>query len=222
LTNRKVYDEALEAFKSIRGEDVVDPASYFFHRAVTEHALMMRNEADDSIDRLLLDATDAPVRYKMVGVLMHYDMASWQDKDLDWIARKMGVIKDRLDLTRGGPKTRAMQREVLVKLDEMIKELENKMSGSCNCNGGNCPSGGSKGPPKGNRPSNPAGDFGLPNGIAKGEIDMKKFKEYADVWGKLPERERAKAMTDLTRGMPAKYRDAIEAYFKQLEKSGAK
>lgn len=130
LTNRKVYDEALEAFKSIKGEDVVDPAAYFFHRAVTEHALMMRNEADDSIDRLLLDVTDAPVRYRMVGVLMHYDMATWQDKDLDWIARKMGVIKDRLDLTRGGPKTRAMQREVLVKLDEKIKELENRMKGS--------------------------------------------------------------------------------------------
>jgi tetratricopeptide (TPR) repeat protein len=130
LANRKVYDEALEAFKSIRGEDVVDPASYFFHRAVTEHALMMRNEADDSIDRLLLDVIDAPVRYRMVGVLMHYDMAAWRDKDLDWVARKMGIIKDRLDLTRGGPKTRAMQREVLVRLDEMIKELENKLSGS--------------------------------------------------------------------------------------------
>jgi hypothetical protein len=130
LTGRKVYDEALEAFKSIKGEDVIDPAAYFFHRAVTEHALMMKNEADDSIDRLLLDVVDAPVRYRMVGVLMHYDMATWQDKDLDWIARKMGVIKDRLDLTRGGPKTRGMQREVLVKLDEMIKELENKKGGS--------------------------------------------------------------------------------------------
>jgi hypothetical protein len=126
LTSRKVYDESLEAFKSIRGEDVVDPASYFFHRAVTEHALMMKNEADDSIDRLLVDVVDAPARYRMVGVLMHYDMVTWQDKDLDWIARKMGVIKDRLDLTRGGPKTRAMQREVLVKLDEKIKELENR------------------------------------------------------------------------------------------------
>jgi hypothetical protein len=126
LANRKVYDEALEAFKSVKGEDVVDPASYFFHRAVAEHALMMRNEADDSIDRLLLDVVDSPVRYRMVGVLMHYDMAAWQDKDLDWISRKMGVIKDRLDLSRGGPKTRAMQREVLVKLDEKIKELENK------------------------------------------------------------------------------------------------
>ncbi|HEY7315699.1 MAG TPA: hypothetical protein VH643_40595 [Gemmataceae bacterium] len=223
LTNRKVYDEALEAFKSLKGEDVVDPAAYFFHRAVTEHALMMRNEADDSIDRLLLDVTDAPVRYRMVGVLMHYDMATWQDKDLDWIARKMGVIKDRLDLTRGGPKTRAMQREVLVKLDEKIKELENKAKGSGQGNGGNCPSGGSPGLPSGNRSSNPAGDSALPSAPPmKGEIDVKKFKEYADVWGKLPEKERAKAMADLTRGMPAKYRDAIEAYFKQLEKSGNK
>lgn len=132
LTNRKVYDEALEAFKSVKPEDVADPASYFFHRAVTEHALMMREQADDSIDRLLVDvvAEDAPVRYRMVGVLMHYDMEGWKDKDLDWIARKMGVIKDRLDLTRGGPKTRAMQREVLVKLDEKIKELENLLKGS--------------------------------------------------------------------------------------------
>jgi hypothetical protein len=126
LANRKVFDEALEAFKAIGAEDVVDPAAYFFHRAVCEHALMMRDEADDSIDRLLLDVTDSPARYRMVAVLMHYDMATWQDKDLGWIARKMGVIKDRLDLTRGGPKTRAMQREVLVKLDEKIKELENK------------------------------------------------------------------------------------------------
>jgi hypothetical protein len=224
LTSRKVYDEALEAFKNIKGEDVIDPAAYFFHRAVTEHALMMKNEADDSIDRLLLDVVDAPVRYRMVGVLMHYDMATWQDKDLDWIARKMGVIKDRLDLTRGGPKTRAMQREVLVKLDEKIKELENKAKGSGAGNGGSCPSGGSpNGPPSGNRPSNPAGDSGLPSAPpGKGDIDVKKFKEYADVWGKLPEKERAKAMTDLTRGMPAKYRDAIEAYFKQLEKGGGK
>jgi tetratricopeptide (TPR) repeat protein len=127
LTGRKVYDEALEAFKSIQGEDVIDPAAYFFHKAVAEHALMMKEQADDSIDRLLLDVPDAPARYRMVGVLMHYDMAAWQDKDLDWIARKMGVIKDRLDLTRGGPKTRAMQREVLVKLDEQIKELENRL-----------------------------------------------------------------------------------------------
>jgi hypothetical protein len=57
----------------------------------------------------------------------------------------------------------------------------------------------------------------------KGEVDVKKFKELAEGWGKLPEKERAKAMVELTQGMPQKYKDAIEAYFKELNrKSGSK
>jgi hypothetical protein len=57
----------------------------------------------------------------------------------------------------------------------------------------------------------------------KGEIDMKKVKEIAEVWGKLPEKEKEKAMVELTRGLPPKYREAVEAYFKQLNsKSGAR
>jgi tetratricopeptide (TPR) repeat protein len=126
LANRKVYEEALDALKAVKPEDVIDPSAYFFHRAVCEHALMYRAEADETIDKLLQDVVDAPERYRQVAWLMHYDMASWSDKGLDWIARRMNMIKDRLDLTRGGPKTRKMQREVLVKLDEKIKELENK------------------------------------------------------------------------------------------------
>ena len=52
---------------------------------------------------------------------------------------------------------------------------------------------------------------------------MKRIREIAQVWGKLPDKERAKAMVELTRGMPPKYRDAIESYFKELQsKSGAK
>jgi hypothetical protein len=183
----------------------------------------MKEQADDSIDRLLLDVPDAPARYRMVGVLMHYDMAAWQDKDLDWIARKMGVIKDRLDLTRGGKKTQTMQKEVVVRLDEMIKELENQKNGSCQCNGGNCPGGGQRDGNNSMKPGNPLEDSRLGGIQGKGQVDLKKFKEIADVWGKLPEKERAQAMVELTRGMPPKYRDAIEAYFRELQnKSGLK
>jgi len=35
-------------------------------------------------------------------------------------------------------------------------------------------------------------------------------------WGKLPEKERAKAMLELTREMPPRYREVIENYFKKL------
>jgi len=51
-----------------------------------------------------------------------------------------------------------------------------------------------------------------------GEVDTRKVKEIADVWGKLPEKERAKALVELTRDMPAKDRAVIEAYFKELAK----
>jgi len=55
-------------------------------------------------------------------------------------------------------------------------------------------------------------------GTAKGtgQTDQKRVKEIAEVWGKLPEKERAKALVELTRGMPAKDRAVIEAYFKKL------
>jgi len=50
---------------------------------------------------------------------------------------------------------------------------------------------------------------------------MKKLKEIADNWGSLPEKERAKAMLELTHDMPAKYRAVIEDYFKQRAQSAS-
>jgi hypothetical protein len=41
----------------------------------------------------------------------------------------------------------------------------------------------------------------------------------AEQWGKLPEKDRAKALQELTRDMPPRYREVIEKYFKELSKS---
>jgi hypothetical protein len=46
------------------------------------------------------------------------------------------------------------------------------------------------------------------------------LKELAEVWGKLPDKERAKAMAELTRDMPPRYKEVIERYFKELAKNG--
>jgi hypothetical protein len=225
LTGRRVFEEAIDAFKLTRPEDVADPASFLFHRAVAEHSLLMRTEAEDTLDRLLVDAVDAPDRYRTVGALMHFDMLTWREKDLGWISRKMGVIKDRLDISRGGKKTQKMQKEVLVRIDEMIKEKEAQQKGSSSANGGNCPGGPQRQDGPGSlQPGSPMQDSNPVTGQqGKGEVDVKKFKELAEGWGKLPEKERARAMVELTQGMPQKYKDAIEAYFKELNrKSGSK
>ena len=57
---------------------------------------------------------------------MQLDMVAWKTKDLDDIARKMKDVERRLDLSRGGPVTQEKQRDILARLDEVIKKLENQ------------------------------------------------------------------------------------------------
>jgi hypothetical protein len=130
LSNRRVFEEALDALKAVKVEQTADPAAYLFHRAVAEHALVMKEDAHRSIVRLIEDAADAPDRYRMLSVLMALDMQSWKnEKDLGWIARKMDNIERRLELNRGGPQTQKIQKEVVARLDEIIKQLENQAKG---------------------------------------------------------------------------------------------
>jgi hypothetical protein len=125
LTNRRVYEEALDTLKLFRAEQVADPAAYLFHRAVCEHALQQKPEAQRTIGRLLEEGAQiSPDRYKTVATLMLIDMHTWKEKDLGDIARKMDNIERRLEIARGGPETRRQQREVLNRLDEIIKKLE--------------------------------------------------------------------------------------------------
>lgn len=129
LSSRRVYEEALDVLRQVKPDQVVDPGAYFFHRALAEHALLLKDDAFRSITAVIEDCGDAPDRYKMVSILMLYDMRAWKDKDLGWIARKMNNIERRLELARGGPQTQKMQKEVVARLDEIIKELENKEKG---------------------------------------------------------------------------------------------
>src|SRR5439155_2886460 len=89
--------------------------------------------------RLLDDAIDVPDRYKMVAVLIALDIQSWREKDLGEIARKMDNIERRLELARGGPQTQKIQKEVVARLDELIKQLENQAKGASQANAGSCP-----------------------------------------------------------------------------------
>ena len=49
----------------------------------------------------------------------------------------MKRVEDRLrTLSRGGPKTQKIQKEIVARLDEIIKELENKSKNNGDPNGG--------------------------------------------------------------------------------------
>lgn len=225
LMTRKVYDEALNVLGHVKPEQTVDPSAYFFSKAVAEFTLMNKKEADETINRLLDDVTDAPERYRMVAALMHLDMLTWRDKDLDWISRKMNIVRDRLEINRGGKKTQKIEREILVRLDEIIKEMENQQNKKSGSNGGSCPDGGpgqGSGPAQGNQPSgSPASESALPSGIAQGIAEKKEDRKLVQEWGNLPEKERAAAQQDLARRVPEKYQGAIQTYTRNISnKSG--
>jgi len=110
LSNRSVHEEALEALKLAPAEQVIDPAAYLFHRAISEHAMLDKSAAIGTINRLLDDVAAAPERYSTLAALMALDIHTWNEKDLNSIARKMKNVERRLDLSRGGPVTQISKR----------------------------------------------------------------------------------------------------------------
>jgi hypothetical protein len=62
-------------------------------------------------------------------------------------------------------------------------------------------------------------DSNIATNSGPGKVDQKRLKGLAQEWGKLPEKERAAAMAELTRDMPPRYREVIEKYFKDLAKT---
>ncbi len=218
LSNRRVYEEALAVLQLTRPEDVIDPATYLFHRAVAEYSLLQKDNARRSLGRLLDEVQDAPERYKTVAALMLLDMLTWKEKDLSWIARKMDNSGRRLELARGGPVTQKIQRDIVNRLDELIKELENKQKQAAAANNGGCPDGGQPDnqPGGGTQPNSPMRDSKIANQTGPGSVDSKRLKKISASWGSLPEKERRKIIQDLTRGMSNRNAQAIENYFKRL------
>jgi len=221
--SKKVYEEALEALNAATPEVAVDPSALFFFKAVAEHATMRKEAASGSIVRLLDDVADAPDRYKMVATLMFFEMQSWSPdpKDLSNIERLMDNSGRRLELARAGEKTQDIQKKIVFRLDELIKEMENRNKPG-QCNGGNCPNGGNPGSnPGGNttQPSNPASDSVIMGGSGEGKVPTdKELRNYAEKWGTLPPEKRAKIIEDINRELPAKYKPMIDDYFKSLNR----
>jgi len=241
LTNRRVFEQALEVLNTTKAQSVVDPGSYLFHKAVCQHGLLQQEEAKETIDQMLADVIDIPERYKTVGVLILLDMETWKSKDLGAVARLMDNSGRMLDLARAGNKTQTVQKEIIHRLDELIKEMENKAKddgdpkdgdpkdGPPKDGGGACP-GGKPGSGSGNQPGSQPGNQGANNPTAplqnpagatnsgKGTVDQLKLKNAIDKWGILPPNERQQILNSLTEGLSPADAALIEAYFSNLSK----
>lgn len=160
-----------------------------------------------------------PRRYESLIYLVRADIEHWKVEELDDIARDMKHSGSRLRIARGGKKTQGIQEEILRKLDKKIKNLQDKADGASGSGEDKKDEIGSSSKAIGQNQQKPAEDSGILSGDGTGKIDDKKLKTLADKWGTMPEKERAKAIHEITRDLPARYRVVIEDFFKALAKT---
>lgn len=201
------HDEVLLQLADTSTDDVLDPASLLFYRATAEHTLLKKEACLKSLSKLLEKEKDIPHRYATVARLLEADSQQLKADSLDEVARLMNDVRRRLDLGRTGKRVRAEEDEVIAKLDKMIKKLEEQQQQQQQ----------QPGQPQGNQnvPQQPANESSALPGSGPGNVDPRNLGDDID-WGSLPPKERQATLQRISEGLPAHFREVIEAYFKKI------
>ena len=212
LTHASLYDEALETLQGIEPNQVVDPASLLFYQSVGHHRLLQKDKCLPVLARLMENEQAIPRRYLTLARLMDADLRPLKPDSLDEIARLMDDIHRRLDLGRAGTKVRKEEDDVIAKLDKMIEDLEKQQQQQQQQSSGQ---GG------GSSPSSPRADSGGGGMKGAGNVDPKNIGKSSG-WGDLPAKDRQEVLQQISKDLPAHYRETIEEYFRKLARDGVK
>ncbi len=211
LAQAEFFDEAVTLAATVEPTQLIDPASYYFHRAVGEHRLLQKDAGLASLKTLLEDTADVPVRYSSVAELMQADLVKLKEKSLDEIQRMMSDVERRLDKASSGEKTQDVENTIIKRLDELIDKIEKQQQQQqqqqqqSQQNGGQAQS---------------AEDSRIKGSTAPGEVDQRDIGDRAG-WGALPPKQQTKAKNLIDRELPPHYRNAIEQYLRKLARRPA-
>jgi hypothetical protein len=214
LAQHDMHEEALAQWEGLSANDVADPASLLFYTSVCHHRLRDKDACLPAIAQLLENESQVPRRFRELAQLMQADLEPLKPDTLDEIARLMDSIRRRLDLARVGKRVRDEEDEVIAKLDKMIDDLEKQREQQQAQQSAGSPSGGSD-------PATPLQDSKAAGGTGKGDVDPKKLTDNGN-WDKLPPRQRQEALQQISKELPAHYREAIEEYFRKLARESDK
>lgn len=207
MAQAKMYDDALDTIATIDARHVIDTPSLFFFKAVCEHGMLLKTDGLKTLDTLLKNTSEVPVRYQTVAELMQRDLEALKERSLGEVARMMSDAERRLGLGEGGVKVQKVEEEIIARMDEIIKKLEQQQGGGAGDGGGNSPG-------NSNSQSSPAKDSMVKGATGPGEVDNKDIGNKSG-WGALPEKDQAKAKNVIDRDLPPHYRAGIEAYLKK-------
>jgi hypothetical protein len=211
LVQQAMFDEALVHFGTLEPDEVLMPATLLFHQSIAHHRLLQKEECLPKLAKLLENEAQLPRRYRELTRLMEADLRPLKEDSLDEIARIMDNVTRRLNLGRAGQRVRQEEDDVIAKLDKMIEDLEQQQQ--MQQQGG----GGAQGQTP-RSPSSPMEDSRAAGGSGPGNVTPRNIGRGSG-WGNLPPKEREEAMQEITKNLPAHYRDVIEEYFRKLART---
>lgn len=217
LNQAGLYDESLSLLNSAPSIQFVDNLSYqqyHFYRACAASDTKQYDIAIESCNKILNNFNKSERRYINVAQGLLDQVTSYRNDKLRDIETDMLVVNNRLKGAKAGPKTQKIEEGIIKKLDDLIKESEDKLANSSSNGDADSDKDSKK-----NNPSKPTEQSKIAGSEGTGQIDQKKLKNYAENWGKLPPSERAKAVTEMTRDLPPRHRQLVEDYFKALNRS---
>ncbi len=219
LTFDGAYEESAAILKDVKPERDTE-SLYHFLAAVNAFKTNNKKEASKHLEYIEDMFNEIPRRYSNLAFLMREELKFWEEGDIGDISRDQDHIAKRLEHLKGGPKTQKLQEEALRKLNKLIKDKEDEANAQAQAQA-------EKNKPqdaKGRRdaagnPISPQDDSVPGSESGPGNIDPKKFKEITQQWGKLPEKERIRAMQEIIRDMPPRYKHLIQEYFNKLSET---
>lgn len=208
LTQHRFYDEAILMLEALDPENVVDPASLFFYRAVCRLRLLKSAEAGDDISLLLNQTLDVPSRFRAVAEMMKEEVQV-ATEGLPHVARLMSDVQRRLDLGNSDDPVQKREDEVVAALDKLLEEMEKEKQKQQQ-------SGDGQGQGQQNQPGQQgAAQSAIKGSAAEGEADRKELSENGN-WGMLDKQAETKARELIRQQFPPNFLDAISRYTRRI------
>lgn len=214
LNQSGLYNESLSLLNMCPKIQNVSYEKYHFYRACSASVVNDTKTVTESCNNLIDNYNSSKPQYKVIAKLMLLEIARNKD-DLFDIGKDMDNAANRLVVAKGGKQTQDIQEGIVKKLNKKIDSLENQLASNMKSDS----DGDSNGKSKGQQSKSPASESQILENGGKGLIDEKKLKKLNENWGKMPPIEREKAIQDISRELPQKYKQLVEDYYRQLNRS---
>ncbi|MEX2213623.1 MAG: hypothetical protein WD768_05820 [Phycisphaeraceae bacterium] len=219
------FEDALPILDKLAGAERSDLTLHageaLFYKGICHDKLLERVEALISLATFLRQNPDASERLTVGAMHKVEELKAMIDGSLWDVENRMDYSRRRLDLEKPDDPTQKEQKNIIVMLDKLIEEAEQKENG-----GGGSGSGGGQGQgqgsgPGGQRngvPSSPATQSTAPEGSAEiGALHKVNRGSGADSWGDLKKKEKQDVINAFKAKFPSRYRQAVEEYYKRLQ-----